>query len=181
MKKSLKKISNIVFLVLFISLIAVLIGEKNIFNNKNLTKSELVEKLRQVKDGSKLSFSLGEKSYFFEIVNSSTSRILGLSGRDEIGSDGLLFVFNKKDFHSIWMKEMKFNIDLIWIVDGEVVDITYGLQAPLNYEALETLPTYSPSVPIDILIEVNEGFVEEKNINIGDRLVCNETIYEAIY
>lgn len=181
MKKLLKKIPRIIFLVLFVSLAVVLIGKKNIFTKKDLAEGGLVEDLRQVEDGSKLNFSLGEKSYIFEIVNSSASRILGLSGRNEIDSDGLLFVFNKKDFHSIWMKEMKFNIDLIWIVDGRVVDITYGLQAPPSNVALEKLPTYSPSIPSDILIEVKEGFAEENNINVGDRLVCNETIYEVIY
>jgi len=175
--KIIEKILKAVLLVIVFSLVLLLITEKNIFGKKSFRDKTAIEDLVEFDDGSQLILTLGEENYTFEVVNTLASRVLGLSGREEIGCDGLLFVFEKKDFHPIWMKEMKFNLDLIWIDDEKVVDITYGLEAPLEDTKLEQLPTYSPSVPANILIEVEEGFVDKNGIMVGDQLKMLETIY----
>jgi len=175
--KTIEKILTVAFFVIVFGLVLFLITEKSFHGNKSFHEKIVIEDLAEVSDGSKLAMTLGERNYGFEVVNTAPGRTLGLSGREEIGCDGLLFVFEKKDLHTIWMKEMKFNLDLIWIEDEKVVDITYGLPAPAEGTRLEQLPNFSPSVPANILIEVNEGFVEKYEIKIGDQLKILETIY----
>ena len=42
----------------------------------------------------------------------------GLSGRDNLADDeGMFFVFEKSDIYPFWMKDMKFAIDIIWIME----------------------------------------------------------------
>ncbi len=60
-----------------------------------------------------------------EVVDNESSRTLGLSGRDSLPNDkAMLFVFEQPDKYCFWMKDMKFNIDMIWLdSDKKIVKI----------------------------------------------------------
>ena len=61
---------------------------------------------------------VGDYSVDVEIAQTEEERTRGLSGRNSLGTvQGLLLVFPTNDYHGIWMKEMKFSIDIIWISD----------------------------------------------------------------
>jgi uncharacterized membrane protein (UPF0127 family) len=92
----------------------------------------------------------------------------GLSDRKEMGSvDGMLFIFPQYHIPIFWMKDMHFPIDMIWIADGIVADIIPNVQP----ETGDKLPTYSPKVPVDMILETPAGWAEEKGITIGDELI----------
>lgn len=133
-------------------------------------KSNPYLQLQSVSDRSIQSFKLGEHNLSFEVVNTSSSMRKGLSGRKEIGADGMLFVFSQADYHGIWMKEMEFDIDLIWLDGEKVTEITYGAKAPLPNQPLKDLPTYKPRQPVNMVLEARDGFVKEHEIEIGDWL-----------
>lgn len=101
-----------------------------------------------------------------ELATSSEARERGLSGRDSLAPDtGLLFIFPELALYGFWMKEMNFNIDIIWLNEaGEVVEITK--------EALpESYPkAFYPPEPVKYVLEVNAGYADENNIEIGDIL-----------
>lgn len=88
----------------------------------------------------------------------------GLSGREKLPENsGMLFVFDKPDYHSFWMKDMKFAIDIIWIDENKkIVDITYNT-APETYPA-----TFRSNVPVQYVLEVNAGWAEQSAMNIND-------------
>jgi uncharacterized membrane protein (UPF0127 family) len=68
------------------------------------------------------------------------------------------------------MKRMRFDIDILWVRNGEVVNITYGAQKPPK-EEFETPKTfYQSRIPIDSALEVNAGWVNENRVKIGDRV-----------
>ena len=91
----------------------------------------------------------------------------GLSGRVDLGdTDGMLFVFPHYHVPVFWMKDMQFPIDMIWIAGGKVVDITYEAKV----ETTDKLPTYSPTVPVNMILETRAGWALENNIAIGDEL-----------
>jgi uncharacterized membrane protein (UPF0127 family) len=91
----------------------------------------------------------------------------GLSGRVDLGdTDGMLFVFPHYHVPVFWMKEMNFPIDMIWISGGKVVDITHDAKV----ETSDKLPTYSPIVPVNMILETRAGWAAENNIAIGDEL-----------
>lgn len=57
------------------------------------------------------------------LADTELKRIRGLSRRKTIGADGMLFVFPREDFHGIWMKEMVFPIDILWLVDADAREL----------------------------------------------------------
>ena len=49
-----------------------------------------------------------------ELAMSDVKKQLGLSGRSNLPEDkGMLFVYDKPNFYSFWMKDMLFPIDII--------------------------------------------------------------------
>lgn len=124
-----------------------------------------------VKDHQIISASIGESpDLMLEVVNTPQSITQGLSGRDEIGADGMLFIFDQPRRPSFWMKEMKFNLDLIWIRDMKIIEITENVLAPDENTPLNQVPTYSPQQPVDMVLEVAVGRVKDWGIEVGDEL-----------
>lgn len=88
----------------------------------------------------------------------------GLSNRDYIGADGMLFLFDQENRPTFWMKDMRFALDFIWIKDDRVVDIHERVQPPSD---VYTRRFVTPSKNVDSVLEVPAGFVDEHNITIG--------------
>ena len=65
------------------------------------------------------------------------------------------------------MRDMKFSIDIIWIRDNAVVDVSENLPLPVFGNLLIE---YSPSSNINKVLEVPAEFVKANNIKIGDNL-----------
>jgi uncharacterized protein len=105
-----------------------------------------------------------------EVVNTPQSTILGLSGREKIGQDGMLFIFSEKAFRSFWMKDMKFDLDIIWIADRKVVEISRKVPKPeLNIPDFR-LPVYSPEMNVDMVLEIDSGKADVIGIEVGDEI-----------
>ena len=102
-----------------------------------------------------------------ELVKSPESITQGLSGRKEIGSDGMVFVFPQKETRFFWMKDMQFNLDLVWIADNEIVGVTKNVPAPNVGTALSDLPTYTSPAQVDMVLEVPAGEADKKGLITG--------------
>jgi len=105
-----------------------------------------------------------------EIADTHLKRIIGLMTRKYLPENqGTLFVFDQDGFHTIWMMNMSFPIDIIWI-DNEknVVDVVKNAQpCKLN------CPIYRPKQKAKYILEVNANFTEEYKIKIGLPLEFN--------
>jgi uncharacterized protein len=113
------------------------------------------------------SFLVGDKNFEVEIASTIISRVRGLSNRDRLkDNQGMLFIFPQPAMQTFWMKDMRFSIDMVWIRDGKVVDVTRGAPQPPAGVADWNLPRFSPSSPVDMVLEVSAGQAEE--IKIGD-------------
>lgn len=148
--------------------------QKILFTKNNLGKS-LAAQLLLLPDHSQKKFSLNDKNFSFEIVNSDASRIQGLSGRDEIGADGMLFIFPRPGYHAIWMKEMRFALDLIWLdQDGRVIDLDRNVLPPGEGKTASAnvgiLPIYKPNQPAGMVLEVPGGFVNSQAISLNNQI-----------
>ncbi|OHA89294.1 MAG: hypothetical protein A2653_01210 [Candidatus Zambryskibacteria bacterium RIFCSPHIGHO2_01_FULL_43_25] len=101
------------------------------------------------------------------IADSPEEQAKGLSDQLPIEShQGLLITFQSSGIYSIWMKDMKFALDAIWIdKNGEVVDIKTNL-TPETYPAV-----FTPRVPALYILEIPAGSVENFGIKIGDKVV----------
>lgn len=104
-----------------------------------------------------------------EVADTPGKRSKGLSGRESLATgSGMLFVFPEEKKYQFWMKEMKFPIDFIFIKDGKVVDLLNNASPPNPNQKAETLPIYQPIVPINMMLEVNAGFIQANSIKVGD-------------
>ncbi len=115
----------------------------------------------------KQSATLKDINISVELSQNAKQWEKGLSGRVDLGdTDGMLFVFPQYHIPVFWMKDMNFPIDMIWIAGGKVVDIT----SDAKVETSDKLPTYSPVVPVNMILETRAGWAQENNIAIGDEL-----------
>ena len=105
-----------------------------------------------------------------EIVNTPDKMQKGLSGRESLCDKcGMLFDFPQKTNANFWMKEMLIPLDMIWISDERVVDITKDVPISTTISS-GNLPIYSPKEKVNIVLEVNAGFTDKYNIEIADTL-----------
>ena len=82
----------------------------------------------------------------------------------------MIFVFSKPDKYRFWMPDMHFPIDIIWTNNGKIVGITENASNEFN----PANPIfYTPQKPAQYVLEVNAGFSEKNNINIGDKIILN--------
>jgi len=101
-----------------------------------------------------------------EVAADDVSREKGLSGRPSLGAQGgMLFVFDKPEIPTFWMPDMKFPIDIIWINNNKVVDISPNVS---NVFDPQNPNFYEPGAPAQYVLEVNAGFCESNGINVGD-------------
>lgn len=113
---------------------------------------------------------IGETKVYVDIADTPQERQIGLSERKKLGgNEGMLFIFEKEDTRpSFWMEGMNFAIDIIWINDGEVVQIDLNVQRPPPDTPSSELKLYQPYIGIDYVLEVPAGFVKQAGIAVGD-------------
>ncbi|MBI1888866.1 MAG: DUF192 domain-containing protein [Candidatus Spechtbacteria bacterium] len=98
------------------------------------------------------------------IAKTTPERAQGLAGALTLVEDeGMLFVFGAPGKYSIWMKGMRFPIDVIWIDENKkIIDIREDAR-PESYPAY-----FTPRYPAQYVLEVNAGFGNRHQIKIGD-------------
>lgn len=97
-----------------------------------------------------------------EIVDTDDLRKQGLSGRGSL-EGGMLFVYDEpsKD-HCIWMRDMNFAIDIIWLNESKsVIDIKESV-LPTTYPE-----NFCPSEKALYVIELGAGEAATNEIKIG--------------
>ena len=74
------------------------------------------------------------KQYVLEIKDTDAERQQGLSGRDSLPpSNAMLFSFDNHAQRCFWMKDMKFDIDIVWLDESKkVVALEQSVQ-PSSY------------------------------------------------
>ncbi len=109
-----------------------------------------------------------------EVVTTEASRAQGLSGRTKIGEGGMLFIFPQADRWVFWMKDMRFDLDLVWLRQGRIVDVTKHASAPILGTPDSQLKKYFPITAVDMVLELPAGTVEKIGWQIGDDLTISD-------
>jgi uncharacterized membrane protein (UPF0127 family) len=114
---------------------------------------------------------VGGQILMVEIAVTPSQMQDGLSNRVSMDENqGMLFDFGSRPSEpAFWMKDMKFNLDFIWIAGGKVVGITPNVNLPNSPSV--PLPDYSPPQPINQVLEVNAGWAKKNNIVVGDNII----------
>lgn len=98
------------------------------------------------------------------IADDPEERKQGLSGVESLGEfEGKLFVFPEDGHYGIWMKDMRFSLDILWI------DSTFRIVHIEKNVSPATYPeTFVSDMPARFVLEVNAFVTENANITVGD-------------
>lgn len=153
------------FVIQMIILIILLFaGMYFVFNKQGLAQFNLMPTPQA---GLKISNTLVN----IEIVDNKAKRAKGLSGRDSLATDsGMLFIFEEADRHRFWMKGMRIPLDIVWLKEKRVVELLKNVQPPSEDQLDKDLAIYAPKVEIDSVLELNSGFIDERNVKLGDTI-----------
>lgn len=109
---------------------------------------------------------IGGINYSLELVNTDLTRQKGLSGKPKLElNTGMLFDFKQDGYWQIWMKDMNFAIDILWLNNQKQIVGIKQDALPQNYPE-----TYGAEKQSRYVIELPAGSVKERNIKIGDTL-----------
>ncbi len=134
-------------------------------NQNNLTSKKA--------DQTQNTVTIGNKTVMVDFAQTPEEVTLGLGRRESLEKNqGMLFIFPKEQVASFWMKGMLIPIDIIWINDGIVMGIEKNVQPQPDLPDYKLDQYPSPGI-VDYVLEVNAGFSDKNNINIGDSVKIN--------
>ena len=114
-----------------------------------------------------VKLAVGDATLLADVADDDAERALGLGGRASLRRDAGMYFVLANDAPRIWMKGMRFPLDLVWIYDDRVVDVT--AEVPDEPGTPESqLPIYSPSQAANRVLEVNSGWAARNGVNAGD-------------
>ena len=106
----------------------------------------------------------GRVALTVELARTPEEQVRGLSGRPGLKpGHGMLFVYDRPQAVSIWMKDMRFPLDIIWIRAGRIVAIEKNAP-PLTPDGPERVYT----AIADLVLEVTAGLADRQKIRVGD-------------
>ncbi|RJQ27704.1 DUF192 domain-containing protein [Candidatus Parcubacteria bacterium] len=114
---------------------------------------------------------VGNHAFDVYVAKNDKERMAGLTKYDKLDKDkGMLFVFDKKDNYSFWMRNMKFPIDIVFIDENKIIDIAEGAEPVKGDENPSGVPIYRSKEKGNYVLEVNSGLVKEYSIKVGDKV-----------
>ncbi len=97
------------------------------------------------------------KTITIELADTPAERQKGLSGRQALpAGHGLLFVFDTPGYHSFWMKDMNFPIDIFWLDENYQIVDSWLNALPESYPEAR-----SSKVPAKYVLETNVGEIDD--------------------
>jgi uncharacterized protein len=109
---------------------------------------------------------IGNQTYKLEVADTEAARIKGLSQRDSLPANtGMLFNFKTDGDWRIWMIDMHFNIDIMWLNEsGKIVHVKENA-TPAEYPEI-----YHANQPNRYVIELSAGSIERLSLKVGDAI-----------
>ncbi len=115
--------------------------------------------------------TIGRTSLMASVADTIPERIKGLSGTPFLPDKVVkLFAFGAAGEQSIWMKNMNYPLDIIWLdKEGIIVHIEKDISP-------ETYPdSFSSPAPAWYVIEANAGFTASNTVAVGDKVTLPKT------
>lgn len=108
----------------------------------------------------------GEHEFRATVAKTHQARTKGLSGTESLPKgEAMLFVFETDGSQPIWMKDMNYSIDIVWLDEHKIVVDFEKNATPESYPT----KTFSSRQPARYVIELPEGTIKEKSIRIGQQ------------
>lgn len=112
------------------------------------------------------TLSVEGKKIKVELALTPQERAQGLSGRSALCAGcGMLFVFEKKGIYPFWMKDMRFDLDILWIDGAKIVQIDRRVPFAGGAEIVR-----SPKIAVDRVLEIRSGESDRLGLKEGDEI-----------
>lgn len=110
---------------------------------------------------------LGTQTVSLEVARTPEEQAIGLMFREALADDrGMLFLVDPPRPVTLWMKNVEFPLDMLFLAEGEIVAIEANIP-PCTKET--SCPTYGPKeLLVDTVIEVRGGLAEDLGVQVGD-------------
>lgn len=97
-----------------------------------------------------------------EVANSLSERVRGLSGRESLAPNGgMLFIFEKTEKPTFWMKDTLIPLDILWIDSNkEIVQIEKSAEPCIT----DGCKRYSSKYPVLYVLETPGGWTTQNAI-----------------
>ena len=83
-------------------------------------------------------------------------------------NEGMLFVFDREEKHSFWMKNTLIFLDIVWMNSaGEIVEISENTPPCVA----DSCPSYVPEEPAKYVLEISAGQTQKTSVRIGNRAI----------
>lgn len=106
-----------------------------------------------------------------EIADTDYERTRGLMHRRALPADaGMLFIFDRAEVRSFWMRNTYIPLDILFIDERKRVVAIAKRTEPLSYTPISSLRK------AQYVVEVNAGFCDEHGISLGDRIAYRTLI-----
>jgi uncharacterized protein len=150
-KPSRKDIPFFYWLILFLVIVGIILwGERSL--SQKATKT----------------LTVGRCQFDCETAQTLSEKKRGLSGREALAKfSGMLFLYDSATKRSFWMNDMSFPIDIIWIRGNKVVDLSKNVPVLTKQGEITTILSQEP---IDGVLEINSGMIQECQIKVGDQI-----------
>jgi uncharacterized membrane protein (UPF0127 family) len=100
-----------------------------------------------------------------EVMVENHDRSMGLMYRPSLPLDrGMLFVFDRPDFHGIWMKNCRFPIDILWLDETRRI-VHVAESVPPCKE--DPCPVYEPMRRASFVVELNAKQARREGAVVG--------------
>jgi uncharacterized membrane protein (UPF0127 family) len=100
-----------------------------------------------------------------EIADDDESRTTGLMFRNKLAMDqGMLFIFDREDYQSFWMKNTVLSLDIIFINSKNEIIKIHKHTTPFSEQSY---PSINPAI---FVVEVNAGYTDQYKIKEGDKI-----------
>ncbi|MEK7462211.1 MAG: DUF192 domain-containing protein [Patescibacteria group bacterium] len=110
---------------------------------------------------------IGSTTVQASVADSIPERIKGLSDTPYLPEGVVkLFAFGAEGEHGIWMKDMNYSIDIIWVAKSGIIVHLEENVAPETYPQ-----SFSSPKPAWYVVEATAGFVAANGIALGDQVV----------
>lgn len=106
-----------------------------------------------------------QNCFELEVADTDLSRAKGLSGRDALTANkGMLFIFDEAGNQCFWMKDMRFNLDIIWTdQQKKIIKIEENVSP-------DTYPDSFCSDNTQYVLEFSQGFAVKYGLKVGTTL-----------
>jgi uncharacterized membrane protein (UPF0127 family) len=121
-----------------------------------------------IKDGDTYILNVGDRAFAFKInvLVSPAGRQKGLSGHPGLQSGtGILFIFDTLSYQSMWMPDMKFALDIVWLDEHmTVINVNYNTPPCVSRD---DCVSYESVNLVKYAIEMRAGDAKTYGFNLG--------------